>query len=76
MSNEVTNEVEINSTNCFNMYFDDLGNISYTRKIDRKLYTYRTSEALDIGLVQELSALTNLNDDGFKLICKLQEAQI
>jgi len=70
------NEVEINTTNCFNMYFDELGNISYTRNIDNKLYTYRTSNALEIGLVQELSALTNLDNDGFKLICRLQEAQI
>ena len=72
----MNNDVEINTTNCFNLWFDDLGNISYTRRIDRKLYTFRTSDALTNGIIQELSVLSSINDEGFKLLCRLQEAQI
>lgn len=63
------NEVEINKTNSFNVWFDET-NVSWTRKIDNKLYTYRY-DCSEVGLVQALSSLSAIDDAGFKLLCQL-----
>lgn len=64
-------EIEINKHNCYNLYFDDLGNISYTRLIENKLYNYKVSDASEGGVLESLSSLTQMDNEQFILICSL-----
>jgi hypothetical protein len=64
----MTHEVEINKDNCMNLYFDDLGQISYTRLIDHKIYNVTTKTD---DLVKVLSNLSKMSDDDFKLVAQL-----
>ena len=64
-------EIEINKDNCSNLYFDDLGQISFTRIINGKIYNVNTT-ADDIFKV--LHNLSKMGDDDFKLISQLQKS--
>lgn len=69
----MAHEVDISRKNCFNLYFDDLGNIVYTRHINDKLHTYKCNDALKNGIIETLSTLSSMNDETFELLCSLRD---
>ena len=64
-------EIEINKDNCSNLYFDDLGHISFTRVINNKIYNVSTKAD---ELLKVLSNLSTMDNDDFILIAQLQKS--
>lgn len=68
-------EVNISKDNAFNVWFDDNNQLTWTRNIDGKLYTYR-DDGSELGLVELLSSLSSMDNKTFKLLCNLQSKTV
>jgi hypothetical protein len=66
-------EIKINKDNCSNLYFDDLGYISFTRVINNRIYNVSTNAD---DLLKVLSNLSKMSDDDFILIAQLQKSSV
>jgi len=64
-------EIEINKDNCANLYFDELGNISFTRVINNKIYNVSTKADDVLNILSNLSTMSN---DDFIFISVLQKS--
>lgn len=60
--------IYIDKENCNSLYFNELGDLSYTRLINNKVYTFNRPTDDVIGTIYSLS---KMNDDTFRLVCEL-----